>query len=450
MWRKLNKIWINVRKILAIASILGFVSCAKEEKTTGGGTIGGETIKIGVIVPLTGDLASLGETMVNAARLAESEINEGGGVLGKKIELKICDDGTTPDGARSCFDKLTSEGIKLIIGPATSSALLKGICGGNIQSCDPVKQKRTLIISPSATSPLITDIDDDGLIWRNVPSDELQGKVLAELARGKIEGLEAMKVDKVSVIYRDDPYGAKLAEKFKSEFESLGGTVLKFVKYAEDKETDFSSEIQEAYGSGNPDALVLITFVEDGINLLKDLKSYIEQNNKPKPKLFGCDGNKDDLISGEKTITDLIKDNFVGTAPSAPADSEIYKAFSQKYNQKYGKPPEINSDNAYDLVYILSMGIQAAGEPDADKVKAKLPQLTAGGEKVKPVSAGGNWKDIITKISQGADIDYDGASGSNEFDENGDVKSGIYNIWKVTNNNGNANDFQSLKMVELK
>jgi ABC-type branched-subunit amino acid transport system substrate-binding protein len=61
-----------------------------------------------------------------------------------------------------------------------------------------------------------------------------------------------------------------------------------------------------------------------------------------------------------------------------------------------------------------------------------------------------NWKDIITKISQGADIDYDGASGSNEFDEKGDVKSGVYNIWKVINNNGDANDFQSLKIVELK
>jgi len=442
MGGKLNKIWINVSKILAIALILGSVSCAKEEDKKE------ETIKIGFIVSLTGDFASFGETMVNAARLAESEINEGGGVLGKKIELKICDDGTTPDGAKSCFDKLTSEGIKLIIGPTTSLATIKGICGGNIQSCDPVKQKRVLIISPSATSPLITKIDDDGLIWRNAPSDELQGEVLAELARGKIEGLETMKVDKVSVIYRDDPYGAKLAEKFKDEFEKLGGTVLKFVKYAEDKETGFSSEIQEAYGSGNPDALVLITFTKDGVNLLKDLKSYIEQNNKPKPKLFGCDGNMSTSISGEKTITDLIKDNFVGTAPSAPVGSEIYKAFSQKYNQKYGKPPEVFNDNVYDLVYILAMGIQAAGEPDADKVKEKLPQLTAGGEKVKPVSAGGNWKDIITKISQGVDIDYDGASGSNEFDDDGDVKSGIYNIWKVINNNGNANDFQSLKIVD--
>ena len=442
MGGKLNKIWINVSKILAIALILGSVSCAKEEDKKE------ETIKIGFIVSLTGDFASFGETMVNAARLAESEINEGGGVLGKKIELKICDDGTTPDGAKSCFDKLTSEGIKLIIGPTTSLATIKGICGGNIQSCDPVKQKRVLIISPSATSPLITKIDDDGLIWRNAPSDELQGEVLAELARGKIEGLETMKVDKVSVIYRDDPYGAKLAEKFKDEFEKLGGTVLKFVKYAEDKETGFSSEIQEAYGSGNPDALVLITFTKDGVNLLKDLKSYIEQNNKPKPKLFGCDGNMSTSISGEKTITDLIKDNFVGTAPSAPVGSEIYKAFSQKYNQKYGKPPEIYNDNVYDVVYILAMGIQAAGEPDADKVKEKLPQLTAGGEKVKPVSAGGNWKDIITKISQGVDIDYDGASGSNEFDDKGDVKSGVYNIWKVINNNGNANDFQSLKIIE--
>ncbi|MFZ8803456.1 MAG: ABC transporter substrate-binding protein [Candidatus Calescibacterium sp.] len=438
MGRKLKKIWTKVIKILAIALILGSVSCAKEEDKKE------ETIKIGFIVSLTGDFASFGETMVNAARLAESEINEGGGVLGKKIELKICDDGTTPDGAKSCFDKLTSEGIKLIIGPTTSLATIKGICGGNIQSCDPVKQKRVLIISPSATSPLITKIDDDGLIWRNAPSDDLQGGVLAELARGKIEGLETMKVDKVSVIYRDDPYGAKLAEKFKDEFEKLGGTVLKFVKYAEDKETGFSSEIQEAYGSGNPDALVLITFTKDGVNLLKDLKSYIEQNNKPKPKLFGCDGNMSTSISGEKTITDLIKDNFVGTAPSAPVGSEIYKAFSQKYNQKYGKPPEVFNDNVYDLVYILAMGIQAAGEPDADKVKEKLPQLTAGGEKVKPVSAGGNWKDIITKISQGVDIDYDGASGSNEFDGNGDIKSGVYNIWKVINNNGNANDFQSL------
>ena len=435
---------INIKKlvgILVITLLTISISCETTEKETVE-----ETIKIGAIIPLTGDLSSFGETMAKAIRLAEKEINEGGGVLGKKISVEMCDDRTTPEGARKCFDDLTAKNIKFIIGPATSSAIIKGICGGNPPSCDYIKQKRALIISPSATSPLISTLDDDGLIWRNAPSDAFQGKILAELMRGKIK--PEIISNNISVIYRNDAWGKSLADVFKAEFERLGGNILSYVSYPEEKDSGFSGEIAKAYENGEPESLVLVTFATDGLNLLKDLKSYIASQGKPKPKLFGTDGNKDTSITGDPTVADLIKENFTGTAPSAPLDDPIYKAFSDKYRQSYGASPEIYNENVYDCVYIIALGIQAAGEYDPDKVKNKIISITSGGEKVSPVSAGGRWKEIIDKISQGADIDYDGASGGNEFEENGDTKSGVYIIWKVIGNEGKEEDFGKIETVK--
>ncbi len=437
--RGVRSLGLEAIVVIVLVAITMHISCKGEEERKE------EAIKIGVIVPLGGDLASFGETMVKAIRIAEREINEGGGVLGKKISLEICNDNTSPEGAKKCFDEITGKNIKIIIGPATSSAIIKGICGGNPPACDYIKQKRALIISPSATSPLISTLDDDRLIWRNAPSDAFQGKVLAELMRGKIK--QDIIVDNVSVIYRKDAWGESLANVFIEEFKNLGGKILIDVSYPEDKDSGFSSEVAKAYEKGNPDALVLVTFAKDGLNLLKDLKSYIESQGKPKIKLFGTDGNKDVTITGDPTVVDLIKENFTGTAPGVPIDDPIYKAFSEKYKNTYGTLPEIENENAYDCVYIVALAIQAAGEYDPDKIKTKLMNITSRGEKVKPVSAGGNWKDIINKISQGVDIDFDGASGGNEFEDNGDTKSGVYVIWKVVGNQGKAEDFVEIETV---
>lgn len=207
-----------------------------------------DTIKIGAVVPLTGVDAAWGEVVASTLLYAEKEINSEGGVLGKKLKVSICDYGGDPDTARSCVERFASKGIKFVIGPDGSEALLSGICGWG-ENPDLVEQKRcpfiienqVLIVATWPTSPFISDIEDDGLIFRVCPSDRFQASVLAEhvLSQG---------ITKVSVIYRDDWDGREFAKIFKNFFENppeglTKGVVLSFIPYPPEKTEEFSQEV---------------------------------------------------------------------------------------------------------------------------------------------------------------------------------------------------------------
>ena len=448
-WAIKKKIPVFMLQLFFALAIFSILSCGgermqddnlKQQEKQQGAT---PKIKIGAIIPLSGKLAGFGETFEKALKLAVDEINSQGGVLGQQIEISTCDDGTTSEGAKNCFDKLTGEGIKFIIGPATSSGVINGVCGGaQNKVCAPVKEKKVLVISPSATSPLISELDDGGFVWRTPVSDAFQGEALADYIK------QDQNLTRVAVIFRDDPYGRGLAIAFKLRFEKLGGNVLTFVSYPEDKEKNFTQEINDLYKNGNPEGIVLITFVSEGNNLLVELRDYISANQIQKPKLFGVDGNKDKDISGGPAAN-FIKGNMWGTAPTPPKQDEDYGKFSQAYKEKWGSDPAIFNDNAYDAVYVIAMGIEAAEEYNPEKVKEKLVELTNGGEEVKPVSSGGSWSDIVQKIKDGVDVDYKGVSGKLDFDQNGDVKSGYYIIWQITNTKGEESDFKVIKTVPV-
>lgn len=397
-----------------------------------------ETLKIGAILPLSGDLSSFGDEMLKVLILATEDVNSAGGILGKEVEIVKCDDGTTPEGAKNCFNKLVNQGISFIVGTATSSALIKGVCGGaENKSCPDVVSKKVLLVSPSATSPLISDLNDGGYIWRTIPSDVFQGKVLAEHVYNS-------GIRKASVIYRNDPYGAKLAEAFKEDFEKKGGEILSYVSYSEEKSSEFSDEIQNLYKNGDPEGIVMISFADDGINILQDLRTYIDQTNKVKPSLFGVDGNKDKNISAIDFSLGMS-----GTAPKAPSDDPDYQKFFEAFKKRFGAPPGVFIEGVYDTFFVIALGIEAVGEYNPDKVKDVLVNLTNSGEKVKPPAAGGNWKDVIAKVKGGIDVDYKGVSGELDLDEKGDVKGGTYEIWKIKSNKGENEDFEEIASKKL-
>lgn len=425
-----------MRFIYLFSGLILFLHCGEGD---GGETKKKDTIKIGTIVPLSGDLSSFGDEMLKSLILATEDINKAGGILGKEAEIIHCDDGTTPQGAKNCFDKLVSQGIMFIVGTATSPALINGVCGGaENKSCPAVTSKRVLLVSPSATSPLISELNDGGYIWRTVPSDALQGKVLADHVHNS-------GIKKVSVIYRDDPYGAKLAEAFKKDFESRGGEILGYVGYStEEKKEGFSGEINKLYERGDPEGIVIISFAEDGVNILKGLETYIKQNQKSKPPLFGVDGNKDKNISSIE-----FSRGMSGTAPKAPSDDPDYQKFSEAYKRRFGTPPGVFVEGVYDSFFIIALGIEAVGEYNPEKVKDVLVDLTNSGEKVGP-PVSGDWKKVVEKVKSGVDVDYKGVSGELDFDSNGDVKGGTYEIWRIQTNKGENEDFVELKSFSLK
>lgn len=410
------------------------------------------TVKIGGLAPLTGGDAAWGSVVATTFKHVEDEINSQGGILGKPLKISICDYGDEPEGVRKCLEKFKSEGIKVVVGPDGSESLLSGVCQWDLhpelvetKNCPFVTENKIVVIGTWTTSPVISDLNDDNLIFRVCPSDEFQAAILAKhvLFQG---------VTKVSVIYRDDWDGREFAKVFKKVFENppenlTKGTVLAFVPYPHDKMENFKTEVKELYQNGDPDGIFLYTFNEDGINLLVDLRSFIRENNKPTPRLFGCDCNVFPDISGGPA-KDIVENNMEGTTIAPPSQDPDYQNFVKISLEKFEDPEAIDF-LTYDAAYVAAVAIEAAGAYDPDKIKEKLLEVTTKGEIVKPPSAGGSWKEIKEKIKQGIDIDYKGVSGEVDFLPNGDVKSGTYIIWRITETKGEWTDFKEIAVEKI-
>ncbi len=209
---------------------------------------GGESdgvLKIGTLLPETGDLAFLGPPEFAGAEMAVNDINEAGGVLDADVELIQGDSGdTNTDIANQTVDEHLSAGVDAIIGAASS--------GVSFTVIDKITAANVIHFSPANTSPDFTTYDDKGLYFRTAPSDVLQGRVLADaiLAEGGAN---------VVIFTRQDPYGEGLLNFTQTPLEEAGATVTPIVY--DPSATEFAAEVQEAV-SASPDTIVIIGFAE--------------------------------------------------------------------------------------------------------------------------------------------------------------------------------------------
>ncbi|MCH8920190.1 MAG: ABC transporter substrate-binding protein [Chloroflexi bacterium] len=189
-----------------------------------------DPLKIGILVPFTGDLSDFGPAFFDAAKLAAQEINAAGGVFGQDIELVDADTGTVEaTGVESANTLIDVEGVSAIVGAASSGVTL------------PIAESVTgpagiLMISPSSTSPALTLVADNDFLFRSTISDAAQGVVLAELAID-------LGFTSVCTFFVNTAYGEGLSDQFKETFESLGGTVPAAVPH-EQEQTTYVSELQ--------------------------------------------------------------------------------------------------------------------------------------------------------------------------------------------------------------
>jgi len=173
--------------------------------------------KIGVLMPETGDLGSLGGPIRDGALLAAVQVNDAG--LDITVDTRVEDTQTDPQAGISGANALVDAGYSAVVGPASSNV--------NLQVADAVFTENAVVgISPSSTSPDVTDLDDDGYIFRTAPSDLLQGPAMAELARGDTVGAESS-----GTLYLNDAYGQSLEEQYVAAFEEDGGTIGERVSF---------------------------------------------------------------------------------------------------------------------------------------------------------------------------------------------------------------------------
>jgi ABC-type branched-subunit amino acid transport system substrate-binding protein len=207
---------------------------------------GDGTLKIGTLLPQTGDLAFLGPPEFAGVDVAVKEINQAGGVLGKPVEQARADSGDgTPNIAPTSVDKLLNADADVILGAASS--------GVSTTVIDKITNAGVLQISPANTSTVFDTYDDKGLYFRTAPSDVLQGRVMANLVAQ--DGATTL-----GIIARQDPYGTALADNVEKFFTESGGEVVAKELYDPAAAT-FTAEVG-ALAAEDPDAIVVISFDE--------------------------------------------------------------------------------------------------------------------------------------------------------------------------------------------
>jgi ABC-type branched-subunit amino acid transport system substrate-binding protein len=377
---------------------------------------GNGTLKIGTLLPITGDLAQYGGPMQDAAQLAVETINACDGVLGQPINLISEDDQTEPAAGAAAMTKLAEvdqvAGVVGAAGSAVSSAAV-----------DIAVRNQVVEISPASTSPDFTtraaNGDFNGFWFRTAPPDTFQGDALAQLADQ--EGFQ-----NVAVLGINNDYGNGLIQSFITAFKELGGTVTNEsspTRYAPDA-TTFDSELSAAF-SGNPDAVLLVAYPETGSLVLKAAQEQGLLDGET--QIIMTDGMKtDDLaeLVGRTGDGQYIVSGMIGTAPSAggPAIAQ----FRDVYTQEFNRDPQVYDPNTWDAVAVLALAAEQAKETTGSALRDAIRDVSnPPGQEVTDVC------EALSLVRDGQDINYQGASGSVDFDEQGDV-AGSYDIWTIT------------------
>jgi len=370
------------------------------------GPAAAQDVKIGAAMPLTGDLAAFGESDAKGVELAVKEINEAGGVLGQELGLAIADTRTSPQAGVDAARKLVNvENVAGIVGALSSGVTIP--IAKSVTSQEGVPQ-----ISNASTSPTITNLKDNGYLFRTVPSDKLQGVVLGDIVHDQGVG-------SVAAIFVNNDYGEGLATVFKQQFEKLGGKVTAMLPYEKGK-ASYRGELSEAAG-GEPEALLLVGYPENGVTIMRQaleggyFKRFILTDGMKAPEVV-------DAIGGQYLA------DTIGSTPTA-VESAGAEHFRKAYEAAYGElPPKPFIDTAYDAAYLLALAIEQAGSTDGEKVRDALHAVAnPPGVKVGP----GQFAKAKEAIANGEGVNYEGAAGPHDFDENGDVP-GVIEHWTFT------------------
>ena len=365
----------------------------------------GDPIKIGTLIDVTGDLAAFGPPIVLATDLAALLINEAGGIDGRPIEMVHRDSGTSPQIATDAASALVNvDGVEVIVGSLSSGVTLAVAESVTIPN-------GAVLVSPASTSPAITNLDDNDTVFRTTVSDALQGVIAAQLAN-------QLGYENVATLYINNAYGEGLSNVFQENFESQGGTVSAAVPI-EGGQASYASELRQASQSG-AEVLMALSYPETaGVYLREAVEGQYFDD------FMFVDGTKN-----QEMFDNLGPDNFegnYGTAPGAPG-TPTQDTFKDLYSSQLdGDPSSLFISEAFDAAVILALAIAEAGSEDGDDIKVAMREVAnAPGEKVGP----GDLDRALQLISEGKDIDYVGAAGDQDFDENGDVQNTI-EVWKI-------------------
>ena len=345
----------------------------------------GHAIKMGIILGFTGPIESLTPAMRDSAKLAFEEASASGSLLGGKKISVLEADSTCVDSAAAtaAAEGLISQGVAAIMGADCSG--VTGAIASNVAVPNGV-----VMISPSATSPGLTTLDDNGYFFRTAPSDARGGQILADVTKDK-------KVKSVAITYTNNDYGKGLADVYKAAAEGHGIKVTAVTAH-EDGKADYSSEVATLASAGG-DAMVVI--------------GYLDQGGKGMIQAALDSGAFDTFVLSDGMIGQSLVDAFgkglsksFGTMPgSTGKGAGVFAGVAKAAGIDSSGP---YTGESYDAAALIVLAMQAGNSDDRASIAKNVMAVANGpGTKIYP----GELKKGLDLLAKGEKVDYEGATG---------------------------------------
>jgi branched-chain amino acid transport system substrate-binding protein len=364
----------------------------------------GHVVKLGFLGGFTGPIESFAPGIFQGAKSAADQISASGGLLGGKALELVTGDSTCTDvtAAANAADRLiNSENLPAIVGPMCTPATISAANNAAIPG-------GAVIISPSATSPAVSDVDDNDLLFRTVPSDSYQGESMAKL-------LMAKGITTIAITYINNDYGKGFADALVNSYTALGGNVTANEAH-EDGKADYRAEIGSLASSGAEHLAVLGYADGSGQTIIRqalesgDFANFIGGDGMLAQSLIdgiGAEALEGMIITSAGSSEGQGKDNFEAMWKEEGFDDSPY------------------APQAYDATFLLALAMEKKGNAEREGMSEAL-RAVAGppGMQVFP----GEWDKALAALKQGEDINYEGAAGNQDFDEQGDVAGVIVEV----------------------
>ncbi len=337
----------NVRQLVTLVAAV-LVVLGGAYVLSQGSSSSSDTVKIGFIGPLTGSMASIGESSLAGAMLAVKEINDKGGLLGKEVELIVEDDKCSADGATAISKLINVDKVVAISGPD---------CGASGSAALPIaEEKQTPVVIRWASAPPLAKIGE--YIFRIYPSDAFQGRFVADYI------FNERKERKVAVLYVKNVWGQGITEVFVERFKELGGEVV-FEEGVLEDTRDLKTQLNLIQNSG-ADILFAPLYAPNGVIALRQMKEL---------------GFKIPVVGG-----DVFESAEVQEAPGATG--VLFSAaiitnpgdFQARVAKEVGRDgSRVTAPLGYDSVMVIAQAIERAGSLDREGIRDALQETSYAG-----------------------------------------------------------------------
>lgn len=345
--KNLKKLLIAITAALSLTVML--VGCGSESAADK------DSIKIGANLELTGNSASFGTSAKNGIDLAVKEVNDAGGVLGKKLVVVTADNRSEAAEAANAMQKLADDKVVAMIAPNTSSNALAG--------AGAVAEAKVPAISPGGSNPKVTVDPATNKVrqymFRATFIDPFQGRVMANFATKSLNA-------KTAAIYIDNSsdYSKGLAQFFKEAFTANGGKIVAEEAFLQ-KDTDFKAALTNIKGT-NPDVIFIPAYYQEVGMIVKQAREM--GITCPLLGGDGWDSNKLAEIAGKDNLVNTFFSNHYSAEDKSPASVKFVESYKKTYNSN----PDAFAALGYDCVMMIVNAIKTANSADPAKITEAL------------------------------------------------------------------------------